>query len=264
MHIRDMSLLFSFHPDIHQEFTNGYLVVHKIEKVFSSIALDQVHEQVNAQVKGKGGAVGLTENSAALRRWMIAGLEVARIIQEFKETSSKEVSEEKRRHHGQTPCVQAAFKKEVLSLVSAIEETGNPFQEDSTDLLLLDSKEIIDETVVKAVREVVYIGQDQYKAFDKERFKERTKSTAEAIKKNKLPLFKQLPQKNPTKDKQEVAALKDVRAHCYCASLVRTLFIGHASATSFSSARTESKTQQNIELMTFALLGVRIVLLDAR
>ena len=36
--------------------------------------------------------------------------------------------------------------------------------------------------------------------------------------------------------------LKDVRAHCYCASLVRTLFIGHARATSFLSARTESKT----------------------
>ena len=47
--------------------------------------------------------------------------------------------------------------------------------------------------------------------------------------------------------------LKDVRAHCYCASLVRTLFIGHARATSFSSARTDSKTQQNIERMTFAL-----------
>ena len=47
--------------------------------------------------------------------------------------------------------------------------------------------------------------------------------------------------------------LKDVHAHCYCASLVRTLFIGHARATSFSSARIESKTQQNIELMTSAL-----------
>ena len=47
--------------------------------------------------------------------------------------------------------------------------------------------------------------------------------------------------------------LKDVRAHCYCASLVRTLFIGHARATSFSSARTDSKTQQNIERITFAL-----------
>ena len=35
---------------------------------------------------------------------------------------------------------------------------------------------------------------------------------------------------------------KNVRAHCYCASLVRTLFIRHARATScISSARTESK-----------------------
>ena len=44
---------------------------------------------------------------------------------------------------------------------------------------------------------------------------------------------------------------KDVRGHCYCASLVRTLFIRHARATSFSSACFKSKTQQNIELMTF-------------
>ena len=46
-------------------------------------------------------------------------------------------------------------------------------------------------------------------------------------------------------NKIEQQMLKDVRAHCYCISLVRTLFIGHAHAT--------SKTQQNIERMTFAL-----------
>ena len=47
---------------------------------------------------------------------------------------------------------------------------------------------------------------------------------------------------------------KDVRAHCYCASLVRTQFIRHVRATSsISSARIESKLNKNIELMTFAL-----------
>ena len=156
---------------------------------------------MNAQVKGEGGVVGLTENPAVLRRWMIAGPEVARNIQEFEEASFKEGSEEKRHHHEQTLGVQAAFKKDVLSLVSAIEEMGNPFQEDSTDFLVLDSKEIMDKMVVKAVREVVSIGQDQYKAFVKERFQERTKPITEAIKKNKLPPFKQQPQKNPTKNK---------------------------------------------------------------
>ena len=100
-HIPDMNLLSSTHPDIHQEFTNGSFVVHKTEKVFSSIAL---------------------------RRWMIAGPEVARIIQEFEETYSKKVSEEKRHHHEQIPGVQAAFKKDVLSLVPAIEDMGNPLK----------------------------------------------------------------------------------------------------------------------------------------
>ena len=86
VHILDMNLPSSTHPDIHQEFTNRSFIVFKTEKVFSSIALDHAHEQVNASVKGEGGAVGLTENPAALRRWMIAGPEVARIIQEFEET----------------------------------------------------------------------------------------------------------------------------------------------------------------------------------
>ena len=61
---------------------------------------------------------------------MIAGPEVARVIQEFEETFSKEVNEEKRCHHEQTPDVQTSFKKDILSLISAIEEMGNPFQED--------------------------------------------------------------------------------------------------------------------------------------
>ncbi len=47
------------------------------------MATDQAHEQNNACVKGDGGAVGLTENPAALRRWMIAGPEVVRVISEF-------------------------------------------------------------------------------------------------------------------------------------------------------------------------------------
>jgi len=66
--------------------------------------------------------------------------------------------------------------------VSANEEMGNPFQEDSTDLLVLDSKEIMNDAVVKAVREVISIGQDQYKVFVQERFQDRTKPITEVIK----------------------------------------------------------------------------------
>jgi len=54
VHIHDMCSLSLTHPEIHQEFTNRAFVVHKTDKVFSSIPLDHAHEQVNAHVKGKG------------------------------------------------------------------------------------------------------------------------------------------------------------------------------------------------------------------
>ena len=43
--------------------------------------------------------------------------------------------------------------------------------------------------------------------------------------------------------------LKDVRAHCYCASLVRTLFIGHARARYFQARahRYENSTKHRAD-----------------
>ena len=53
------------------------------------MAIDQAHKQNNALVKGDGGAVGLTENPKALLRWMVAGPETARVIQQFEITAVK-------------------------------------------------------------------------------------------------------------------------------------------------------------------------------
>ena len=54
-------------------------MVNKTRNPFSCIPLDQAHEQNNKLVKDSGGAVGLTENPSAFRRWMIAGPEQARL-----------------------------------------------------------------------------------------------------------------------------------------------------------------------------------------
>ena len=70
------------HPNVYAEFLKGNFVVKKSKRAFSAVAIDQAHEQNNASVKGDGGAVGLTENPAALRRWMVSGPEMARLIQE--------------------------------------------------------------------------------------------------------------------------------------------------------------------------------------
>ena len=83
VHIRDMTSLSVNHPNIHAEFRAGKCVVHKTRNKFSAMAIDQCHEQNNGAVKGSGGAVGLTANPAALRRWTVAGPVVARLVAEF-------------------------------------------------------------------------------------------------------------------------------------------------------------------------------------
>ena len=49
------------------------------------------------------------------------------------------------------------------------------------------------------------------------------------------------------------SCLKDVRAHCYCASLVRTLDMTWRVHVMYFKPVYLVETQQNIELMTFAV-----------
>ena len=57
------------------------LAVRKTDNPFSNIAIDQAHERNNAVVKDDGGAIGLTEDPSALRRWMVAGPEICRLVE---------------------------------------------------------------------------------------------------------------------------------------------------------------------------------------
>ena len=68
-------------PEVHAEFMKGHFVTQKTAQKVSVMAHDQVHEQLNTMVKRDGGAIGLTESS--LRRWMMGGPGVARIITEY-------------------------------------------------------------------------------------------------------------------------------------------------------------------------------------
>lgn len=91
VHLKDLLALSSTHPDLYKEFKYGKFTAQRTTNSFSAMALDQAHEQLNRFVKGDGGAVGLTENPAALLRWMVSGPEMARIISEFESCSEDEV-----------------------------------------------------------------------------------------------------------------------------------------------------------------------------
>ena len=57
----------------------------KTENNFSCIPLDQAHEQNNDMIKGPGGVVGLTENPATFKRWMVAGPQQVKLIVDFED-----------------------------------------------------------------------------------------------------------------------------------------------------------------------------------
>ena len=210
VHIRDMSSLAERHPAILAEFCVGKFVVHKTQNKFSAMAIDQCHEQNNAMVKeSAGGAIGLMTNPGALRRWMVAGPEVARMVTEFESLQPHDQRSRKdHRHHDQNPGIQTKFLKEVKSLVSVMEEMGNPFLEESDDLIVLDSRDILDTCAKEEICNAEKLGEDQYQRFVEDRFLKCEKPITDIIPKNKLPLFTHTHSKRPSKQKLKVASLK--------------------------------------------------------
>ena len=84
IHMRDMKSIFLNH-------FNPAGLFRRPLKGFSSIPLDQAHEQNNKIIKSVGGAVCLTENPRAenpraLKKWMISGPEQVRLLKEFEHT----------------------------------------------------------------------------------------------------------------------------------------------------------------------------------
>ena len=156
VHVRDMTTLSQRCPDVYDlQFMLGAFTSNVTGNRFSSIGLDQAHEHLNAQVKGDGGAIGLTENPGTLRRWMVAGPQLSTIIAEFVERFGlDDGGEADGQHHEQSHSYQKSYFEDVCSLVSTFEELWNPFLDRSNDLVTMDTREILPEAVVETVGKI--------------------------------------------------------------------------------------------------------------
>ena len=209
VHIRDMISLKEKHPTVLQQFLKGHFVVQKSNRRFSMMALDQNHEQQNQIIKAEGGAVGLTENPASLTRWMFAGPEVAKVVTEFEENVQPSIDNVNDDHHDQKKSNQKSFMMDVSSLINTMQEMGNPFSEDSQDLIALDSKQIMPKEVVDFVKGAKMIGQDQYELFVTERLERGNVAITDTIKHNKVALFGTPTEKKGSIKEQKMVALKN-------------------------------------------------------
>ena len=92
IHIKDVVQVQEMHPFVYSKFEEGFFVVQNTQHHFSKIAPDQYHEQMNEIIKKDGREVGLTENEAALKRWMVLGPEIARIVNEFEDCCARDTT----------------------------------------------------------------------------------------------------------------------------------------------------------------------------
>ena len=132
--------------------------------------------------------------------------EIVCITVEFE--GGKDQGEEKR-HHGAQPGLQRKFVNKVMSLVTTtIDEMGNPFLEDSHDLLALDTRNIMHASVVDSIINFESLGLEQRRKFVKERFQNLLKPVTEKLPKNYLPLLSSPSASSSSKEKVQLAASK--------------------------------------------------------
>lgn len=106
-------------------------------------------------------------------------------------------------------------------MVDTITEFGNPFLDDSKELVCLSSKDVADVTVVTTVNEIKAIGLQQYQLFVKKRLVDRSKLIGDPIPKNRLALIRDRPR--PARLSKSKLQLKSAKNDC---QLFSRLYIG--------------------------------------
>ena len=113
------------------------------------------------------------------------------------------------------PGFQKRFKDHYRSLVEEFEKLGNPFlcEGDDTDLIQLDTRDVMGEDIVKTVNEIEHLGKSQAETFITERMVERSCPMDSPIKKNKLQLFSTAskPSRQATSRTEKKDLQKDVK-----------------------------------------------------
>lgn len=182
--IRDLEVL----PDsIQLEFEKGYWTITRSNRRFSSLPVDQAHEQANKRVKGVGGIIGLTENHDMLERWIVTGPEISRVVEEF--TGANDNNDEELPHHEEGYASQQRFLRHTKDLMEVLLSNGNPFEEYSGDLVTLDNKVCESSAAATSVSKVESVGQEQYNNFRRSVLDSNDTPLTAPIKRNNLLLY---------------------------------------------------------------------------
>ena len=132
--------------------------------------------------KESGGAIGLTENPQMLERWMVAGPELCRIVEEFEVLN--ELCELP--HHQEGRASQTRFLSHVRDLFDVILMNGNPFEEHLRGQVSLGDKVCESPVSAHSVYFIESTGKEQFKTYQESILHSRKIALTAPIKGNKL------------------------------------------------------------------------------
>ena len=158
------------------------------------------------------GAVGLTQNPVAFRRWMLSGPETARLLKQFEEEYPPDNDPQipkNFQHHEQALSTQKSLQRQVTSLSETIRRMGNPFFDDFPDLVTLDNRICADETAVVAVHTLEDTSKKQYQEFVKNVLDVRSHSIHDSIHRNSLVIFRIHPRRVTSKQGKKIKVLQN-------------------------------------------------------
>ena len=133
--------------------------------------------------------------------WMVSGPEMARINEEFLASTDKVGMATDTKHHEESNPVQVSFA-----------QVGSPFTENSSDLIVLDTRDIADPAIIELVRQIEKLGTDRcelYVQVEKTWWKRRA-------------LFHYPPFREHSKSQQQLSSLKND-----CSSFSRLYVASH-------------------------------------
>ena len=101
------------------------------------------------------------------------------------------------------------FDKINVLYLATFEGMGNPFLEDSGNMLTLDTKFVMNKDAIQTVKAVEEIGQRQFSAFVEDRLKSASnKPLSDIVSTIKVELYSIPPAKQMSSSKEQVASLK--------------------------------------------------------
>ena len=108
--------------------------------------------------------------------------------------------------------------------MGVIDEMGNPFSENSSDLLVLDSRNIAEAAVADTFDHIETLGHDQYETYASERLVNQMIPITDPIKRNNLHLFSRPPVRQKSSKALQLSSLKNncsLFSRLYIASQIR-------------------------------------------